>query len=74
MFQMETRYTTVGSDRVAYQVFGRGPHAVLISYSWWGMPDRLFEEPTASRFIQKLSRFCRVVLVHSRGSYSGLSP
>ncbi len=48
----ETRFATVGDDRVAYQVLGDGSLDVVLSTGPWGHLDLEWEDPAAapSRF------------------------
>lgn len=65
------RYARSGKSMIAYQVVGQGPlDLVLIS----GFPcnlEILAEDPGYSHLLQRLSRFCRVILFDPRGA--GLS-
>ena len=67
----ETRYTTVGDDRVAYHVMGGGPHDVVFTLGMWGLGDRLSEQPAMARFLRRLASFSRLIMFDPRGA--GLS-
>ena len=70
------RYAQSGQTMIAYQVVGQGSlDLVLIS----GFPcnlEILAEDPGYSHFLQRLSRFCRLILFDPRGSglSDGLDP
>lgn len=71
MIQPETRYTTVGGDRVAYQVLGEGPRDLVFSSGQWGHVDLEWEDPAIARFLRRLASFSRLIRFNARGS--GLS-
>jgi pimeloyl-ACP methyl ester carboxylesterase len=71
MNQPETRYATVGDDRVAYQVLGEGPRDLVLTAGLWGHLDLDWEEPAAARFLRRLASFSRLIRFNARGS--GLS-
>ncbi|MGH8561122.1 MAG: adenylate/guanylate cyclase domain-containing protein, partial [Nevskiales bacterium] len=71
MLQPETRYTTVGDDRVAYQVLGEGPFDLVMTAGQWGHLDLEWEDPGVVRFLRRLASFSRLIRFNSRGS--GLS-
>ena len=67
----DTRYAKSGSTHIAYQVFGQGPHDLILVPGWVSQIDMFWDEPTVVRFFRALSSFCRVILFDKRGS--GLS-
>jgi len=67
----ETRYTTVGDDRVAYQVLGDGPIDLVTTPGQWGHLDLEWEDPSVARFLRRLASFSRLIRFDARGS--GLS-
>ena len=67
----ETRYTKSGPVHVAYQVFGDGPHDLVLVPGWISNVDVFWDEPVVARFFQDLSSFCRLILFDKRGT--GLS-
>ena len=71
MLQPETRYTTVGNDRIAYQILGEGPRDLVATPGQWGHVDLDWEEPAAARFYRRLASFSRLIRFDPRGS--GLS-
>lgn len=70
MTQPETRYTTLGEDRVAYQVLGAGPRDI-VSAGQWGHVDLEWEDPAVTRFYRRLASFGRLIRFDRRGT--GLS-
>lgn len=68
---LETRFTTVREDRVAYQVVGDGPVDLLYTGGQWGHVDLEWEEPAYARFLRRLAAFSRLIRFDSRGT--GLS-
>jgi class 3 adenylate cyclase len=71
MTQPETRYTTVGNDRVAYQVFGEGPRDLVYTTGLFGHVDMQWEDPGSARVMRRLAMFARLIRFDRRGS--GLS-
>lgn len=71
MIQPETRYTTVGHDRIAYQVLGEGPRDLVATGGQWGHVDLDWEDPAPARFYRRLASFSRLIRFDPRGS--GLS-
>jgi len=64
----ETRYAETPDGSVAYQVFGAGPHDVLLIPDWHNPIEMLWEEPRAERFFRDLGSFSRVILFDKRGT------
>lgn len=71
MIQPETRYATVGDDRVAYQVLGEAPRDLVFTAGQWGHVDIDWEEPAITRFLGRLASFSRLIRFDARGA--GLS-
>jgi class 3 adenylate cyclase len=71
MLHPETRYASIGGDRVAYQVLGEGPSDLVFSLGQWGHVDVDWEEPAIARFFRRLASFSRLIRFDPRGS--GLS-
>ena len=67
----ETHYTRSGPVNIAYQVFGDGPHDLILVPGWISNIDTFWEEPTVVRFFEGLAKFSRVLLFDKRGT--GLS-
>ncbi len=68
MIDAETKFTRVGGDRVAYQVFGSGPRDVVFTSGLWSHLDLQMEEPTFARFNRRIAAFCRLIRFDRRGS------
>jgi class 3 adenylate cyclase len=71
MTQPETRFTTVGNDRVAYQVIGDGPRDLVYTTGLFGNVDMQWEDPGSARVLRRLATFSRLIRFDRRGS--GLS-
>lgn len=67
----ETRFATVGNDRVAYQVMGEGPRDLVHTIGLWSQVDVVLEDPATLRYLKRLASFSRLLWFDSRGS--GLS-
>ena len=66
-----TRYAKSGDLHIAYQVTGDGPIDIVYVPTWIGQLEVLTEEPTIAAFLERLTRFARVISFDRRGS--GLS-
>ena len=66
-----TRYAKSGDLHIAYQVAGSGPIDIVYVPTWIGQLEVLTEEPTIAAFLERLTRFARVISFDRRGS--GLS-
>lgn len=67
----ETKYATSGDVSIAYQVVGAGPLDLVFVMGWVSNIELFWEEPTVSRFLQRLASFSRLILFDKRGT--GLS-
>jgi len=67
----QTRYASVGNDRVAYQVFGKGKRDLVHVTGLWSHVDVAWDEPSVARFLRRLGSFSRLIRFDRRGS--GLS-
>jgi class 3 adenylate cyclase len=67
----ETRFATVGDDRVAYQVMGDGPRDLIFSEGQWSHLDLCWEIPAMAHFFRRLASFSRLIRFDMRGT--GLS-
>jgi class 3 adenylate cyclase len=67
----ETHYAHSGDVSLAYQVVGDGPVDLVLVPTWFNNVDLLWEEPSVSRFFERLVSFSRLVLFDRRGT--GLS-
>lgn len=68
---LETRFATVGADRVAYQALGEGPRDLVHTIGLWSQVDVIHDEPTTQHYLRRLASTHRVILFDSRGT--GLS-
>jgi len=68
LIEAETKFTKVGNDRLAYQVFGEGPRDVVFTSGLWSHLDLQMEEPTFARFNRRIASFCRLIRFDRRGS------
>ena len=66
-----TRYAKSGDLHIAYQVAGSGPIDIVYVPTWIGQIEVLTEEPTIAAFLERLTRFARLISFDRRGS--GLS-
>jgi class 3 adenylate cyclase/alpha-beta hydrolase superfamily lysophospholipase len=70
----ETRYATLGDDRIAYQVFGEGD-LDLLYVSGSGDPiDMRWEWPSYAAFLRRLGAVARVIMFDGRGMGSSDGP
>jgi class 3 adenylate cyclase/pimeloyl-ACP methyl ester carboxylesterase len=63
----ETRFTRVGQDRVAFQVFGRGTVDLVAIPSLTQTIDTMRESPAGARLLDRLGSFARVITFDRRG-------
>jgi class 3 adenylate cyclase len=66
--QPETRYTRLGRDRIAYQVFGTGPLSLVMISGSFGHVDTLWEDAAAALFLRRLASFSQVIRFDRRGT------
>jgi pimeloyl-ACP methyl ester carboxylesterase len=66
-----TKYIQNGDVSIAYQVFGSGPRDVVFVHGFVSNVELVWEEPTFSRFFERLATYCRVIHFDKRGT--GLS-
>ena len=67
----ETRYAKSGDVSIAYQVVGDGPLDLIYVMGWVSNVEYFWNEPSMSRFLQRLSSFSRLIVFDKRGT--GLS-
>jgi pimeloyl-ACP methyl ester carboxylesterase/class 3 adenylate cyclase len=67
----EIRYARVGDEHVAYQVVGHGALDVVLIPAWFSNVEAIWDLVPASRFLERLASFCRLLLFDRRGT--GLS-
>ena len=64
----ETRYAkTADGVHIAYQVVGDGPVDMVFVMGWLSNVEAMWEEPDFARFLDRLSRFSRLILFDKRG-------
>src|SRR5438552_14222552 len=68
MRQPETRFVSVGRDRVAYQVWGEGPGDVVFLKAFAASVDAIWEHPGHLRWSRALGARLRVIMLDHRGS------
>src|SRR5438876_10771092 len=71
MRQPETRFVSVGRDRVAYQVWGEGPRDVLSLKAFAASVDAIWEHPGHLRWARALGAQLRTIVLDHR--VSGMS-
>ena len=64
----ETTYARSPDGAVGYQVFGEGPVDLVFVTQWGTNIDNYWDEPTASRYLDRLASFSRVILFDKRGT------
>lgn len=64
----QTRFTRVGEDRIAYQVFGAGPVDLVYAIGTTSTIDTAWEWPPYAMFLRRLGSFARVIVFDRRGS------
>ncbi|HEY6629290.1 MAG TPA: adenylate/guanylate cyclase domain-containing protein [Acidimicrobiia bacterium] len=66
-----TGYARLGSDRIAYEVFGESPDSsidLVITAGSFGAFDSDWEDPQAELFFRRLASFARVIRFDRRGT------
>jgi pimeloyl-ACP methyl ester carboxylesterase/class 3 adenylate cyclase/DNA-binding CsgD family transcriptional regulator len=71
LMTLNTRYARYGNASIAYQTVGQGKVDIVFVPCWISHLERLWKEPRFAQFIDRLSRFGRVILFDKRGT--GLS-
>ena len=66
--QSETKYTRLGRDRIAYQVFGTGPLSLVMISGSFGHVDTVWEDAAAGLFLRTLASFSQVIRFDRRGT------
>ena len=67
----ETRYTSSGGLRVAYEVTGTGPPDLVFVADWLNNVELSWDLPATARYLERLASFSRLILFDQRGT--GLS-
>lgn len=63
----ETRYAPCGDLSLAYQVFGDGPVELVYAGSFVSHVELFWTMPECEAFMERLSRFCRIVMFDKAG-------
>lgn len=63
----ETRYARRGDVSLAFQTFGDGPHDLVVLPGWLSHAELLWAHPLPARFLSRLGKMGRVILVDERG-------
>lgn len=66
--QPETKYAQSPNGAIGYQVFGEGPVDLLFVTQWGTNIDNYWDEPSASRYLDRLASFSRVILFDKLGT------
>jgi class 3 adenylate cyclase len=66
-----TRYARNGDVNIAYQVHGDGPMDLLFVSAYISHVEHVWEDPGLARFLTRLTRFARLIVMDRRGT--GLS-
>ena len=67
----ETKYAKSGGVNIAYQTIGEGALDLVYVMGWVSNLDHFWEDPSYSRFLNRLASFSRLILFDKRGT--GLS-
>jgi class 3 adenylate cyclase len=67
----QIHYAKRGEHHLAYTLTGSGPLELVYVLGFVSHLDLLWEDPDAARFLDRLGRFCRLVVMDKRGT--GLS-
>lgn len=63
-----TGYARLGSERIAYEVFGSGSIDLVLTAGSFGAFDTDWEDPVAELFFRRLASFARVIRFDRRGT------
>jgi class 3 adenylate cyclase len=63
-----TRFTYVGGDRLAYQVFGVGSVDLVYVVGDTDTVDMVWDWPASAHFLRRLASFARVIMFDRRGA------
>src|ERR1044072_3492922 len=61
----KTKYARSGEVNIAYQVVGDGPRDLVLVPGWVTNLEVFWEEPSASRFLERLGSFSRPILFYN---------
>lgn len=62
------RFARLGSQRIAFEVFGSGPLDLVMTSGSFGTLDADWEDPMAELFFRRLGSFARVIRFDRRGT------
>ena len=65
-----TNYASSGDVNIAYQVVGEGDFDVVFIPGAVSHVDLIWDDPARSRFFERLSRSCRLIIFDKRGTGS----
>jgi pimeloyl-ACP methyl ester carboxylesterase len=63
----QTRYARSGDVHIAYQVSGEGEHDLVYIAGFLSHVELFWENPAFTRLLERLGRFCRVIVFDKRG-------
>ncbi len=63
-----TGYACLGTDRIAYEIFGSGPLDLVLTAGSFGAFDTDWEDPLAELFFRRLASIARVIRFDRRGT------
>ena len=64
----DTKYTRLGTQRIAYQVMGTGPIDVVWTAGRIGSMEGEWADPEAAVMLRRIPSFCRMIRYDSEGS------
>ena len=64
----ETRFHSTPRGSLAYQVFGSGDNDIVFITNWLTNVDMIWDEPSATRYLDRLSTMGRVILIDKLSS------
>ncbi|MCX5747607.1 MAG: alpha/beta fold hydrolase [Proteobacteria bacterium] len=62
-----SRYARAGDAVIAYQVFGDGPHTIVVLPEWISNVELAWQEPSQAAFLSRLARTARIIVFDRRG-------
>ncbi|MEX0754882.1 MAG: adenylate/guanylate cyclase domain-containing protein [Actinomycetota bacterium] len=66
--ERDTGYARLGSDRIAYEVFGSGSVDLVVTAGSFSAFDSDWDDPMAEMFLRRLASFVRVIRFDRRGT------
>ncbi len=70
-YHPRTQYARSNDVNIAFQVFGAGPFDLVVVPGWVSHLEHMWQHPFYEAYLQRLSRFARLILFDKRGT--GLS-